>query len=649
MNQIMNQTMNQTLNTTFEITGFEYIKNLIAEYANTDEAKQRAAQLQPMLKESELRKSLRDTTQARQMLDEIGAPPIPRMERIKEYIDRAVMGELLLAEEMEAVGIFLVAVKRMKSYLEKGREKQIGLAFYSDNLQFPEALYEEIERSIRDGRVDDYASGTLRDIRRNLQLLKDKINDKAEKTLQSNKAYLADSFLVRRNNRLCIPVKKEYRNKIAGSVIDKSSTGATFFIEPEAVARLQEEYELLLMDEDTEVRRILYVLMEQISDAETVIREDIRVLAELDFVFAKGKLSADLSAVEPVINTENHMRLVNARNPLLKAEECVPLNFTIGGEIRGVIITGPNTGGKTVAIKTAALMNLMACAGLHVPCDQAEIPMRSQVLCDIGDGQNISDNLSTFSAHIKNVLDILKVVNRESMVVLDELGSGTDPAEGMGIAIAVLEELRKSQCLFLVTTHYPEVKEYANRYPEIMNARMAFDRDSLRPLYMLEIGKAGDSCALYIAKRLGVPASMLQVAAKEAYVEVSEELMTELELTGQSIGLQKESAPKVVKVQAVKKEAVHGEGFARGDSVEVMPDGKIGIVVRPADLQGNVLVQIAKEKSEISHKRLKLKVAASQLYPEDYDFSIIFDTVEQRKAHHQMERKYVAGKQIELT
>lgn len=634
------------MNQTFEITGFEYIKNLLAEYANTDEAKQRAAELAPTLHESELKKSQRDTTQARMMLDEVGAPPIPRMERVKEFVDRAVLGELLLAEEMEAIGVFLVAVKRMKSYLEKGKEKQIGLAFYSDNLVFPENLYAEIERSIRDGRVDDYATGTLRDIRRSLELLKDKINDKAEKTLQSNKAYLADSFLVRRNNRICIPVKKEYRNKITGSVIDKSATGATFFIEPEVVARLQEEYELLLMDEDTEVRRILYVLMEQISEQEEVIREDIRVLADLDFVFAKGKLSVDQKAIEPTINTEDRMRLVNARNPLLAEEECVPLNFSIGDEIRGVIITGPNTGGKTVAIKTVALMSLMACAGLHVPCEQAEIPMRSQVLCDVGDGQNISDNLSTFSAHIKNVLGILKVVNRESLVVLDELGSGTDPAEGMGIAIAVLEQLRQSNCLFLVTTHYPEVKEYANRYPEIMNARMAFDRDSLRPLYTLEIGKAGDSCALYIAKRLGVPASMLRIAAKEAYGEVSDGLKQELELDVKDSGLKKESAPKVVRIQEVKREAVHGEEFTRGDSVEVLPDGKIGIVVRPADAQGNVLVQIAKEKFEFNHKRLKLKVAASQLYPEDYDFSIIFDTVENRKAQHQMERKYVAGQEI---
>ncbi len=634
------------MNQTFEITGFESIKNLIADYANTDEAKQRAAELKPMLKESELRKSLRDTTQARLMLDEVGAPPIPRMEKIKEYVDRAVTGELLVPEEMEAVGIFLVAVRRMKSYLEKGKEKQIGLAFYSDNLNFPESLYAEIERSIRDGRVDDYATPTLRDIRRSMQLCKDKINDKAEKTLQSHKAYLADSFLVRRNNRICIPVKKEYRNKVAGSVIDKSSTGSTFFIEPEAVARLQEEYELQAMDEDTEVRRILYVLMEQISAEEDIIREDIRVLADLDFVFAKGKLSADQKAVEPVINTEDRMKLINARNPLLAQDECVPLNFQIGGETRGVIITGPNTGGKTVAIKTVALMSLMACTGLHVPCEEAEIPMRSQVLCDVGDGQNISDNLSTFSAHIKNVLNILKVVSHESLVILDELGSGTDPAEGMGIAIAVLEQLRQSHCLFLVTTHYPEVKEYANRYLEIMNARMAFDRDSLRPLYTLEIGKAGDSCALYIAKRLGVPASMLQVAAKEAYGEVSDALTEELELDGRSDGLKKESAPKLVRVQTVKKDAVHGEGFTRGDSVEVMPEGKIGIVVRPADASGNVLVQIAKEKIEINHKRLRLKVAASQLYPEDYDFSIIFDTVENRKKRHQMDRKYVAGVEI---
>ena len=281
----------------------------------------------------------------------------------------------------------------------------------------------------------------------------------------------------------------------------------------------------------------------------------------------------------------------------------MPIDFTAGDGIRGVVITGPNTGGKTVAIKTVALLSAMACSGLHVPCRDADIAMNSQILCDIGDGQNLADNLSTFSAHMTNVIGILGRVNEESLVVMDELGSGTDPAEGMGIAIAILEQLRKSRCLFLVTTHYPEVKEYAGRHREIVNARMAFDRESLKPLYRLEIGKSGDSCALYIAKRLGIPNYMLKEAAREAYGSQADTLIQALELEKEEGEIHRVASPRIRKREITRREAQHGTGFTRGDSVVVMPEGKIGIVVKPADSQGNLLVQIQGEKIRVNHRR----------------------------------------------
>lgn len=636
------------MNQTYETIGFHEIKNRLTEYAATAQGKKMAATLEPYLSEAELMKNLRETTQARDCLEILGAPPLPCMEDIGEKVEKAERGELLLAEEIEQIGMFLTAVGRMKTYLEKGKERQLGLAFYSDNLQVLTELAEEIARSIRNGRVDDYASGYLRDTRKNIEKARARMKEKADRLLKNYKSFLTDSFVVTRNGRLSLPVKKECKGKIPGSVVDVSATGATVFMEPSTIADIREELDILLMEEDSEERRILYQLADKIAVEEPIFKENIRVLAKLDFLFAKGKMSMDMRAVEPVINTERVMNLTAARHPMLKEEDCVPLDFFMGKENRGVVITGPNTGGKTVAIKTVALLSLMAGAGLHVPCRKAEITMNSQVLCDIGDGQNMTDNLSTFSAHISNVLNILRKVNQESLVILDELGSGTDPAEGMGIAIAVLEELRKSGCLFLVTTHYPEVKEYAGRFSEISNARMAFDRESLRPLYRLEIGKAGDSCALYIAKRLGVPAGMLKTAAKEAYGELSVCMVKELELDRPGKGLEKERAPRIQKRQTVKREAVHGSGFARGDSVRVLPEERIGIVVKPADQNGNVLVQIQKEKVFVSHKRLKLKVAADKLYPEDYDFSILFDTVENRKARHQMERKYQGDLIIEM-
>ena len=645
--------MNQSL----ELLGYHEILEQLKDHASTAQGKMLCGELIPYLAEAELRRHMRETTQARELLDYAGAPPLPLMERVEEYLDRAVAGELLLPEQISQVGDFLVAVRRLKSYLDKGMERQIGIAFYGENLVLLEELGSEIERCIRIDTIDDYATADLRDIRRQLQLLEEKIREKAERTLKANQAYVNDNFVVKRNGRLCIPVKSEHKNKISGTVVDKSSTGATVFIEPKAVAELQEEYELFKIEEDTEERRILYSLMGQIADAEGSLRENIRIVVRLDFVFAKGKLSQEMDGVEPKINLERRILLREARHPMLERETVVPLNFTIGNTvpgtmtahsetfIRGVIITGPNTGGKTVALKTVALLSAMACSGLHVPCREADIAMNSQILCDIGDGQDIESNLSTFSAHIKNVLEILKRVDQDSLVVMDELGSGTDPAEGMGIAIAILDELRKSGALFLVTTHYPEVKEYAGKHPEVVNARMGFDRESLRPLYRLEIGKSGESCALYIAKRLGVPAGMLAAAAKEAYGMPSEKMVRELGLDKPEETLQKIRMPGI-RPRSEKKAAEHGITFNRGDSVTVLPEEKIGIVVKPADDRGEVLVQVHKEKFLVSHKRLKLKVAATELYPEDYDFSIIFDTVENRKARHKMGKRHQEGLMI---
>jgi len=262
--------------------------------------------------------------------------------------------------------------------------------------------------------------------------------------------------------------------------------------------------------------------------------------------------------------------------------------------------------------------------------------MNNSYLCDIGDGQNLSENLSTFSAHIKNALAVLLEANQDSLVIMDELGSGTDPAEGMGIAIAILEELRKRGCLFLVTTHYPEVKEYAAKTADIVNARMTFDKETLRPTYQMVIGEAGESCAFYIADRLGMPNEMLETAIRAAYGE---------EAVGKYHFQEKEQQEQKVTRKISKTKRKEGnlglvDKFKRGDSVIIYPDKKIGIVCEPINAKGILRVQLANKKIYINHKRVKLHVAADELYPEDYDFSIIFDSVANRKARHDMERKF---------
>ncbi|MDE7030730.1 MAG: DNA mismatch repair protein MutS, partial [Lachnospiraceae bacterium] len=496
---------------------FDKIKDLWKAMALTDHVKEEIDRTGCCLAEGELRKQLRDTTNSRNFIEKLGTPPLQNVAEAKEILTIATKGDCLTPYQLERVEKVLVAVGRLKDYLNRGKQYTNPIAYYEENLDAVETLREEIARQIRNGAVDDYASKELRQIRSDIVRCEEQMKQKAEQLMRSNKECMADSYCTTRNGRVCVPVKKEYKFKVPGSVIDKSATGNTFFIEPVSVAKYYEELQLLRISEENEVYCILYTLTAMVADAVSVMNENIRMMEKLDFIFSKGKLSLDMDAVEPAVNTERRIVLKDARNPLMDRAINVPLQFELGGQTRGIIITGPNTGGKTVAIKTVMLSCIMAQCGLHVTCNQADICMNSSYLCDIGDGQNIAENLSTFSAHIKNVLEVLREVNRNSLVIMDEMGSGTDPAEGMGIAIAILEELRKSECLFLVTTHYPEVKEYAERTQDILNARMTFDKETLRPTYQMIIGEAGESCAFYITDRLGMPNYMLKTAVRAAY------------------------------------------------------------------------------------------------------------------------------------
>lgn len=532
----------------------------------------------------------------------------------------------------------------MKAYLERGKAYQIGLPYYAENIDALEELEEMITMQIRNGSVDDGASSLLKDLRNAIIRTEDKMREKADAMIRSNKECMSDSFSTMRNGHICIPVKKEYKFRISGTVMDKSSTGNTLFIEPTSVAKYYEELQNLKLDEENEERRILYTLSAMVADEAEVLQQDIKMMEKLDYIFSKGKLSMDYDGIAPTINTERRITLKNGRHPLMEKTVCIPLQFSIGNGINGIVITGPNTGGKTVAIKTVALNCMMAQCGLHVAAEDADICMNSNFLCDIGDGQNLSENLSTFSAHITNVLDILKHVNRDSLVIMDELGSGTDPTEGMGIAIAILEELSKSGALYLVTTHYPEVKQYAQKKESVVNARMTFDKESLKPLYQLVIGEAGESCAFHIAKRLGMPGNMLQTAAKAAYGKVADWLLEDT----QNQRIEKLHMPKVQKIKQVNGQQTKALKFQLGDSVMIYPEKKIGIVCETANDKGVLRVQLPNKKIWINHKRIKLHVAAQELYPEDYDFSIIFDTVENRKLRHQMGKHHMEGVQIEV-
>ena len=404
---------------------FNKVKEIWAGFAITKEAKNRIKEKWIILDESTLRAELKNTSDAKEMIEKLGNPPLQDVSEILEILEIASKGECLTPYRLERVQSILSCLERLSSYLNRGKQYNNSLAYYDETLFTYEELKEEIVRQIRPEQVDSHASKDLFDIRMKIEQLENEMIQKAESVIRTNGDYMADNFHTTRNGRICVPVKKEYRNKVQGSVIDKSSTGNTLFVEPEGVSRLSEKLQLLKIDEENEVYRILYTLTAMVSDRANELTDNMHLIEKLDYFFSKGKLSIELDAIEPKINFDRQIKLIDARHPLMDRETDVPLNFELGSTYRGVVITGPNTGGKTVAIKTVMLNLVMAQCGLHICCKNADICMNSGYFCDIGDGQNISDNLSTFSSHIKNVLNILKEIDENSFVIMDELGSGT--------------------------------------------------------------------------------------------------------------------------------------------------------------------------------------------------------------------------------
>lgn len=638
------------------MNALEYNKILetLSENAVSMGARQKLLKLKPYLSEREVNARIKDTTEARTILDHIGTAPLSTMKDMEMLLELAEKGAMLIPEQLTQIGMFINACKRMKSFLKKAESLDVAIAGYGGSIDELAHLSAEINNTIRNNAIDDNASKELKDIRRKMDQFKNEMKAKLESLLRSKKEWFADSYVSSRNGHFVLPVKKEYKNMIGGQVLDISSSGSTYFMEPTAVSKLKDELSLLEIAESNEERRLLYALTAVVGEYAATIRMNMEAMETLDFIFAKAKLSLDMKAVPATINTNHRIRITDGRHPLLKPSECVPLNFQIGDGINGLIITGPNTGGKTVALKTIGLFELMAQSGLHVPCENADLCMNNAVLCDIGDGQSITENLSTFSSHITNIIHILNYAGEQSLVLLDELGSGTDPAEGMGLAISILEELKAKSCLFVATTHYPEVKDYASKTEGLVNARMAFDRESLKPLYRLEIGEAGESCAIYIAKRLGLPKRMLERAYQEAYLKGmhTKKNLPDKDDLEHAIKEQAESSFTTdtttrIQTESPKKPiSERSKRFSLGDCVMVYPQNKLGIIFKTANEKGDVGVQIQKKKEFINHKRLQLKVPATEMYPQDYDFSIVFDSVVNRKARRKMEKGYQPGLKI---
>ena len=612
--------------------GFDRIIEKLKDQAVSAAARRKLSETAPLMNEGLCRARMEETTAARRVMENTGTPPLAETEGTETGLAAALQGGMLLPAQLTSVARFCTAVRRLCRYLQNAQIHSAGIASWHTELPDLGALEEDIDRSVREDAVLDDASPALRNLRRQREHTEQGIREKLNQLILHHKKELADTYITQRGGTYVLPVQKRFQGQFPGRVVEVSGKGSTVFMEPSAVQSMRQELDQLLMDIDTEERRVLWDLSDRVASEADALRNAVRVMTDLDVLFARAKLSLEMDAGPAEISAGRRIVLREARHPLLDRASCVPLNLVLSLPDAGIAITGPNTGGKTVCLKTVGLLTLMAQSGLHIPCAEGTvIGMMDRVLCDIGDSQSISQNLSTFSGHMTNVIRILRECSRDSLVLLDELGSGTDPAEGSGLAAAILEELLRRGCFFLVTTHDPQIKQWAEQTEYVISARMAFDRASLMPLYLLELGKSGKSCAIEIARRLGMDEGLLERARQVA---------------DRGPDAQPEPRPRPMRVPATRLQrlSLKTEGsferFSMGDSVQLLPDKKNAIVYRGADDEGNVVIQLQGQKMTVRHNRLKLLIPAAQLYPPDYDFSIVFDTVTNRKAAHTMDRKF---------
>ncbi len=492
----------------------------------------------------------KETSEAVSMILKKGSLPLGGLKNISACLKRVSVGGVLSIQELFYICDFLYVSRKVKNYA-KNESKNDIFEILEPQFELIETI-SELERDISrciisDTEVSDDASGALKDIRRNIKSSNDRIKEQLNGIIHSQtyKNMLQDPVITIRNERYCVPVKQEYRNSFSGMVHDQSATGATVFMEPMSVVQLNNKIKELHSKEKIEIEKILRVLSEKVNENKDLLSSNLEILSHLDFIFAKGELSISMNGTEPIFNTRGYINIKKARHPLLDPEKVVPTNIYLGDEFTTLLITGPNTGGKTVSIKTIGLFTLMGQSGLHISAfDNSELAVFEDVFADIGDEQSIEQSLSTFSSHMSNIIKILKNVTDNSLVLIDELGAGTDPTEGAALAVAIIEYLHKRKIRMAVTTHYSELKVYALSTEGVENASCEFDVHSLRPTYRLLIGIPGKSNAFAISQRLGLPEFIIKNAKEVLSHEDArfEDVITDLEISKKTLVSEQERA-----------------------------------------------------------------------------------------------------------
>ncbi len=539
----------------------------LEEYASSPLGKQLCRDLLPSVDISQIRGSQAETTDALTRVRQKGSLSFSGLKDVRDSLKRLEIGSSLTITELLSVSAMLTIAAKAKAY---GRHEESELP--DDSLEEMFRMLEpltplntEIKRCIlSEEEISDDASPGLRHARRSMKVINDRVHTQLNSLLNANRSYLQDAVITMRDGRYCLPVKAEHKGQVSGMVHDQSATGSTLFIEPMAIIQLNNQLRELEVQEKKEIEAVLADLSNQTAPYVEEIRMNQELLAKLDFIFAKSALSRHYRGSEPLFNTNGYLNIKDGRHPLLDPAKVVPINIHLGKDFDLLVVTGPNTGGKTVSLKTVGLFTLMGQAGLHIPAfDGSELAVFEDVFADIGDEQSIEQSLSTFSAHMTNIVSILNQADSHSLCLFDELGAGTDPTEGAALAIAVLSFLHNMKCRTMATTHYSELKVYALTTPGVENACCEFSVENLQPTYRLLIGIPGKSNAFAISKKLGLPDFIIEDAKNhlESNDETFEDLLAHLEESRltiekeqEEIRLYKEEAAKLRSRLAQKEE-----------------------------------------------------------------------------------------------
>lgn len=530
-----------------QVLEYNKIIQMLENKASSPLGKEMALALKPSCDLDEINRAQEETTAAFSRIVTKGNTSFGNNKDIGFSLKSLGIGSTLSVSELLKIAAFLENVSRIKTYgkKEKDSDKEDILSPYFEELVSLSQVSGEIRRCIlSEEEIADDASVALKQIRRSISSTNDKIHHQLNSMVNGSvRTYLQEAVITMRNNRYCLPVKAEYKSQVPGMIHDQSSTGSTLFIEPSSVVNLNNELKELALKEKEEIENIMTSLSALCAEHIDVMAENQKIMTKLDFIFAKGNLAIEMNAGRPIFNTEHYINIRQGRHPLLNKKTVVPINISLGKDYDLLVITGPNTGGKTVSLKTLGLLTLMGQAGLHIPAaDRSELSVFTEVFADIGDEQSIEQSLSTFSSHIKTIVEILDKADENSLCLFDELGAGTDPTEGAALAISILNHLHERGIRTMATTHYSELKVYALTENFVENACCEFDVESLRPTYKLLIGIPGKSNAFAISSKLGIPDEIIEKAKSQIGKQERsfEDLLSDLEKS--RVTIEKEQA-----------------------------------------------------------------------------------------------------------